>query len=425
MNIPDFNDIKIKNYIPQKIQLTNGIPVYCFENKDMDVVFVKIVFKNAGTVYQDKYFTASLTKTQLAQDTKDYSALSLADAMDYYGVNFSSSTSNERTVLNFSFLKQYQTEVLRLIEQILLYPLFNQDKLDITINNSKQEFLTKCRQTSFLAHREFMANLFGRENPYGRYASFEDYDKVKSEDLKLFYSKRYTFNQCYIIVAGNTDNVFYNQLGDILGKNNWNADTADTSSGGIAVNLNPKAETTVVNLDSAVQASVCMGKFFPDIHHKDYIPLTVLNCLFGGYFNSRLMSNIREDKGYTYGIDSFIAPFSKGSVFMIVTDVTAGMDGRTLEEIFKEIRILQTQKVSKEELDTVKHYMMGEMLRSNDGVSEIADSYDQFVRFGLADDYNGKSMDIVKNITADDIIRLAETYLNTDSFIISTAKNTK
>ena len=154
MNIPSFNNIEIKDYAPQKLFLDNNIPVYCFENKDMEVVFMKIVFYNAGTVFQDKFFVASLTKTQLAQDTKDFTALTLADAMDYYGVNFSATTSNERTVLNFSFLKQYQKEVLKLAGQIILYPLFNQDKLDITINNSKQEFLAKCQQTSFLAKND-------------------------------------------------------------------------------------------------------------------------------------------------------------------------------------------------------------------------------------------------------------------------------
>lgn len=425
MNIPSFNNIEIKDYVPQKLFLDNNIPVYCFENKDMEVVFMKIVFYNAGTVFQDKFFVASLTKTQLAQDTKDFTALTLADAMDYYGVNFSATTSNERTVLNFSFLKQSQKEVLKLAGQIILYPLFNQDKLDITINNSKQEFLAKCQQTSFLAHREFMANLFGRQHPYGKYAALSDYDKVNSEDLKLFYKKRYTFNQCYVIIAGNTDTEFKNLLNETLGKENWNSQTADTAPNNISVNKNPEVKTVITPLESAVQASVCLGKFFPSIHHEDYIPLTVLNCIFGGYFNSRLMSNIREEKGYTYGVDSFIAPYFSGSVFMTVTDVTADKDSETVEEIFKEMKILRQEKVSDEELDTVKHYMMGEMLRSNDGVSEIAESFDQLVRFNLPQDYNSKSMQIVKNITADDIIRLANKYFAKDSFIISISKNTK
>ena len=425
MNIPNFDSIKIKDYVPQKRALQNSIPVYLFENKDMEVIFMKIVFPNAGTINQDKFFVASLTKTQLNADTKDYTALALSDAIDYYGLNFSASTSNERTILNFSFLKQYQSEVLKLIEQMVLYPLFKQDKLDITINNSKQEFLAKCQQTSFLAHREFMANLFGKENPYGRYASLSDYDMVNNEDIRLFYQKRYSFNQCYFILAGNTDEAFVNELNEVFGKNNWNSNSADISTRKIAIDKNYDCKTIITPLDSAVQSSICMGKMFPSIQDEDYIPLTALNCLLGGYFNSRLMSNIREDKGYTYGIDSFIAPYRYGSVFMIVTDVTADKDMATLEEIYKEMQILQTKSVFKEELDTVKHYMMGEMLRANDGVSEIADNYDMFVRFNLPLDYNSRSMEIVKSITADDIMNLANKYLQQDSFLVSISKNVK
>ena len=425
MNRPSFDSICIKDYIPQEIALKNNIPVYYFKNGDMDVVFMKLVFFNAGTVFQDKFFVASLTKTQLAQDTRDYSALTLADAMDYYGVNFSQTTTNERTILNFSFLKQYQEEVMQLIRQIILYPMFNQDKLDITINNSKQDFLAKSRQTSFLAHREFMSSLFGKDHPYGKYASFSDYDKVKREDLRSFYEKRYTFNQCYIILAGNIDEKFINTLNNTLGESNWNEKTADTSSKSVIVNTDYEYKKVITPLDTAVQASICMGKMFPSIHEKDYIPLTVLNCLFGGYFNSRLMSNIREDKGFTYGIDSFIAPYRYGSVFMIVSDVTADKDDATLEEIYKEIGRLQTEKVSDEELSTVKHYMMGEMLRSNDGVSEIADTYDMFIRFNLPQNYNSCSMQTVKNITPEDIMNLANKYFCRDSFVISISKNTK
>ena len=137
------------------------------------------------------------------------------------------------------------------------------------------------------------------------------------------------------------------------------------------------------------------------------------------------MSNIREDKGFTYGIDSFIAPYRYGSVFMIVSDVTADKDDATLEEIYKEIGRLQTEKVSDEELSTVKHYMMGEMLRSNDGVSEIADTYDMFIRFNLPQNYNSCSMQTVKNITPEDIMNLANKYFCRDSFVISISKNTK
>ena len=425
MKIPEFGQTEIKNYVPQKTELTNGIPVYTFFDKEMEVVFFKIVFYNAGTIFQDKFFVASLTKTQLAQDTLRYSAMELADEMDYYGINFSHSTSNERTVLTFSFLKQYSSQAIKLIEQILIYPVFKQEKLDITVNNSRQEFLAKCQQTSFLAHRQVMAHLFGKDNPYGRYASFEDYGKINIEDIKTFYKQRYTYNQCYIVISGNADGQVHSMLNDSLGKSFWNKDSADTSARDVKITLSEENKRVVTELDSAVQASVAMAKIFPDVHHSDYIPLTVLNCLFGGYFNSRLMSEIREKRGYTYGIDSVIAPFSKGSVFMIVTDVNDGTDELTVQQIYKEMDILCKEPVSQEELTLVKNYMTGEILRNNDGVTEISESYDAVVRFNFPDNYTNIVLDRIRAVTASDIMTLAGKYFKDSGFVISICKKTK
>lgn len=437
MNITDLNQITIKDYIPKKLSLENNIPVYCFNNNDMEVVFVSFVFFNAGTISQNKFFTASLTKTQLSQQTKDYSDKQLSELLDYYGINYGQSTSSERTTLTFSFLKQFQNQAVKLLEQIVLYPVFSQSQLDITISKCKQDFLTKCSQGSFLAHRDFMYNLFGENSPYGKYAQFEDYDKVNSKDLEDFYHKYYSYNQCYIILSGNVDNDLIAQMNSIFGLAAWNGEyskhthntslTPSSTDNGYTFSMdysdNQREKINIVNLPSAVQSSICMGKFLPFIKHKDYIPLTFLNCLFGGYFNSRLMSSIREEKGFTYGIDSFIAPYKKGSVLMIVCEVNKENDFDTIEEIKHQIIRLQTEDVSKQELDMVKHYMIGELLRSTDGVIDISQMYDSFVRFNLPDDYNSKSMKILKALTSEDVKFLANKYLNKDSFTISIAKN--
>ncbi len=431
MNITDLNQITIKDFIPQKLLLENGSPVYVFNNNDMEVVFMNIVFFNAGTINQNKFFTASLTKTQLSHATKDFTDEQMSNQLDYYGISYSQSTSSERTTLTFSFLKRFQHQAIKLIEQIVLYPLFQQNQLDITINKCKQDFLTKCSQTSFLAHRDFMRNLFGENNPYGMYAQLEDYDKLNSEDLKDFYRKHYSFNQCYVILSGNVDKDFIANLNSTFGISRWNEEYSTFFKNSLSQNNNITSDYTdnqlekinIVNLPSAVQSSICMGKFLPDIHHKDYIALTVLNCLFGGYFNSRLMSSIREEKGFTYGIDSFIAPYKKGSILMIVCDVNKENDFQTIEEIKHQIIRLQTEDVSLEELNMVKHYIIGDMLRSTDGVIDISQMYDSFVRFSLPDNYNSISMNIIKNLTSKDIRNLANKYLNKDSFTISIAKN--
>lgn len=422
-NIPDFNSITIADYKPEIYTLSNGIKVYCFNNSDMEVVFMKFIFYNAGTINQDKFFVSTLTKTQLNQGTKDYSSLQLAYNFDFFGVNYTQTTSNEQTTLTFSFLKQYQKDVFKSIEQIIKYPTFPDDRLKITINDYKQEFLTKCQQTSFLARRSFMANLFGEDSIYGKYGKIEDYDKVKTDDLKRFYQQRYSSNQCYIMLSGNVDKEFVELLDKYIGQDNWNENTAQITTNNISIKQQKQNQTIITHQDKAVQASIVMGKFFPEIKHKDYISLNILNCVLGGYFNSRLMSNIREEKGYTYGIDSVIVPIKNGSVFMILTDVMKDKDEDTIKNIYYEMDNLCKEEIREEELNTVKHYMIGDMLRNMDGVIDICESYENIVRFSLKDTYNSEIINRIKTITSKELKDLANEYFKKESFLISIAKN--
>lgn len=168
-----------------------------------------------------------------------------------------------------------------------------------------------------------------------------------------------------------------------------------------------------------MQSSIVMGKIMPKINHEDYIPLAVLNCILGGYFNSRLMSNIREDKGYTYGIDSALVPFRFGNVMVVVSDVATDKENQTIEEIFKEMNILQNENVSQNELSIVKNYLTGEMLRSTDGVAEISENYEYILRNKLRQDYNSYMINQIRNITSEKIRETAQKYLSPDSFLCS------
>ena len=157
----------------------------------------------------------------------------------------------------------------------------------------------------------------------------------------------------------------------------------------------------------------------PKVDSADYIPLTVLNCLFGGYFNSRLMSNIREEKGYTYGIDSALVPFKYGNTMFIVSDVAMDKTDATIEEVFKEMQRLQNEKVSQEELSMVKNYMTGEFLRATDGVAEISENYDYIIRFELREDYNSYMLEEIRKTDAESLMLLAQKYLKPVDFLAS------
>lgn len=423
MTTPDFSQIKIKDYSPEIRTLSNGIVTYGFRSNQENVVYMRFFFDNAGTLSQEKFFTASLTKTQLDKDTKDHDYKTMAELTDYYGLLYTPVTSNERTSLLFGFLPRYQSEIFPLLQQMILYPRFNEQRLSNTIAGAKQIYRLKLQQTSFISQKNCMSLLFGKDNPYGVYAELEDYDKVKPEDLKRFWEKRYSYNQCHIVIAGNADEEFYKLLDKYFGSEKWNHESADLSTIEAAPNMTPHGERTRNIVENAVQTSISMGRLLPKTNHEDYIPLTVLNCILGGYFNSRLMSNIREEKGYTYGINSDISPFKYGNAMFIVSDVSSDKEEATLQEIFKEMRRLQQEPVAQEELSIVKNYMIGELLRSLGGIREIADNYEDILRYKLRQDYNSYLVETIRNTDEKDVIRVAKKYLDPDEFIISLAGN--
>jgi predicted Zn-dependent peptidase len=155
----------------------------------------------------------------------------------------------------------------------------------------------------------------------------------------------------------------------------------------------------------------------PTQTHPDFLKLNILNTILGGYFGSRLMKNIREEKGYTYGIGSVLISLKKEGFLVIVSEVGSAYTKKTLHEIFKEIRRLREEKVSPEELTLVKNYMMGDFLRSFDGPFAISESYRSMLDFHLSMDYFSRVIKTIKSITADEIMDLANLYLIEENFV--------
>lgn len=169
-----------------------------------------------------------------------------------------------------------------------------------------------------------------------------------------------------------------------------------------------------------------MGRVLPKRDHTDMPGLVVLNTILGGYFGSRLMRNIREDKGYTYGISSFIIPMAELSVLVVSTEVGSAFAEKTIEEVFKEMRKLQTEPISNDELELVRGYMTGQILRTFDGPFAIADSLASLfqynnLNFGYIDDL----IKTINQITPLELMELAKKYLDADSMVVSVAGSHK
>jgi predicted Zn-dependent peptidase len=167
---------------------------------------------------------------------------------------------------------------------------------------------------------------------------------------------------------------------------------------------------------NGVQGAIRIARPFYNRHHPDFMKAMVLNTVFGGFFGSRLMSNIREDKGYTYGIHSYVQNHIHESAWMISTDAGKEVCEATIEEVYKEMKLLREELVDDEELLLVRNYLIGTILGDLDGPFQIIGRWKNLILNNLTEDYFYRSIETIKTISAEELRELAKKYLNPEQF---------
>jgi predicted Zn-dependent peptidase len=253
-----------------------------------------------------------------------------------------------------------------------------------------------------------MCAVFGNENPLGRNTSLSDYQNLKLSDIKEFYASFYALSNCEIIISGKVEQSTINSLNTYFGKEGMGNSTPN-----IEVDFKPtKQQKLFIKKDNALQSAIRIGRKLPNKLHPDYFGLQILNTVFGGYFGSRLMKNIREDKGYTYGIGSGVSSFLDGGYFFISTDVGSDVAKDALKEIYKEIELIRTEEIPLEELQLVKNYLLGKLLKSCDGPFNMAELFENVYFYGLDYDFYNNYIKTIKEITPKTLIALGVKYFN-------------
>ena len=401
---------------PEITTLGNGVPVLYFNAGQEDIVQIDFSF-DAGETMAEKSLVAGMAKVMLVEGTQSFNAKELNDILDYYGIIISPYCTNDKAGITFLCLNKYAKETVELAKDILFNPLYRQEEFDSQINKQRTEFLMSLEVVGFLAKRNLSASIFGKNHPYGRLTQIEDFDNLSIEDIKSFHNKYYTTDTMSIFVSGKindiTKQLIYDHFGDIK----------RTEKKEI-IYMPPfpsKSEKLHIMKANALQDAIRIGKRSINIRETDYIGLMVINTILGGYFGSRLMKNIREEKGFTYGIGSAIASTQQTGVMIIASEVNHENTSEAIDEIFKEIGRLSKEPVGTEELDTVRNYMLGNIVRKLDGPFALAVNYKTLWEYGLDNTFNYKLIEKIKNISPDEIMSLAQTYYNIDDFTIVTA----
>ncbi|MFA6871546.1 MAG: pitrilysin family protein [Bacteroidaceae bacterium] len=406
---------KVQLLSPQRKWMKNGVPLSIINTGDQDVLHLEIII-SAGRYQQDYPLQAMFTNRMLREGTAQLASKEIAEKLDFYGSWVELSTSGEHSFISLSSLSKYFEQTVQLLAQMLFEPTFPAAELTDVLLRNKEQFLVNQSKVDYLSIRAFNTLVFGKEHPLGRTIHLADYDHLKSEQLVDFYQRYYSSANCFIYLTGKVTDESIAIIQNYFGDKTWGTEQKREEPHTHKMpELHPSQH--FIYHPNALQSSLRLGGQLMEINNPDSYAMNVLITILGGYFGSRLMKNIREDKGYTYDISAALPYYSGQGILIISTQAAPDYMDAILEEIYKEIELLQSTLVTEEELDRVRNYMYGNLCRNYEGPIDLADYWIYVETNHIKDNHFEKSLWAIKNTSAQDIQRLACTYLKKESMI--------
>lgn len=409
---PEFKAIEhIKLITPGHIKLDNDCNLYWFNSGEQELVRIEWLFNNLRFDPQKPLLNIAVN-TMLNDGTANLTAAQLADAIDYYGAFLQVDYGFDHSQVTLYCLNKHLKNTLPVIKDILTGSIFPQKELDTFIRNQQQKLQVSLQKNDFVARRAFNKALFGG-TMYGVSPDVDDYAKIQRADLLEHFKQMYQPNNCTLIAAGKIDDDILKEITSHFDKDWISRSIPDITQPDF---IESEQLFNYTEKPGALQSALRLGTKVINRTHPDFPALQVVNTILGGYFGSRLMANIREDKGYTYGIGSGMSSMKYSGAIFIATEVGADVTRPAMAEIEKEIDRLKTELVSDEELSLVKNYMLGSLLGSLENVFSHADKFKNVYLSGLDLEYYDRYTEVIRNITSGEVLTLANQYLNFDQF---------
>ena len=386
------------------VTLANGLLVYTVDGADEEVIRLEIVF-TSGMRAEHKKLVATATNYLINAGTANMTSAEIMEKLDFYGAFYQHDNQLDRCSVSLYTLKKYFEETLTIFAEFIQKPTFPEEELETYIKNSIQRFEINNAKNDFRARREFHKALFG-EHPYGRKVEVEDFDELTREDIVAYHQEHYALHNAKFILSGNFSSYELNAL-----QKAFYTFLPQEKSNTHYPNVNPVSPVQFYEERAeALQSAIRIGKQFVHKTDPDYIQLSILTTVLGGYFGSRLMTNIREDKGYTYGIGAGIYPLLDTSFFYIATEVGVDVTQKALDEIYAEIQRLTEELIPDEELQLVKNYLKGAYIGSIENIFSHADKFKSIDLYGLDYGYYVRYFKIIDETTSERLLQLAKEY---------------
>jgi zinc protease len=394
---------------PRKQTLPNGTDVFFIHGGSQDVLKIEVLFK-AGRWFETTWGASYFTSHLLAKGTKHKSSFEIAQWFDRYGAYLEVNAGLDVVSIALYALTKNLQPVIGLLQEILQQPVFPEKELDQSRSIYIQNLKVNHEKTSFLASKHFRKNLFGEDHPYGREIEEADINGLQQKNLFDYFN---TFFQDFsVFISGKFDASHEALIADI-----FSAWKTTPSPGKVLKPATLSPSSQYIEKEGSVQSSIRMGTRSIVRSHPDYAKAVFVSHILGGYFGSRLMKNIREEKGLTYGIHASLHPLRHESYLAIGADVNKENVDITFSEIRKELKRLREEKISLDELETARNHFIGSLQSELATPFAHADKLKTLYLFGLPADYYQRMIATVHQMNQAQVIETGEQYFHEEKFL--------
>jgi zinc protease len=393
---------------PRKEVLKGGAETYFVLGGTQDVSKVEIIFP-AGRWAEKAWGAAYFTSNLLSKGTKKKSSFEIAQLLDLFGAHLEIHAALDHVSVSLYILNKNFEAAITLFLELLTESIFPPEEFELIKSIYLQNLKVNYEKTSFQASKLVRKSLFGENHPYGKELEEVDVDNLSHQSLLNHYEEY--FKQATIFVSGKVSAKNQEFIERTFAAFEYNSIQRKDF-----INHDLKYPRQVVAKDGSVQSSIRLAKKSISKTHPDFSDALFLNHILGGYFGSRLMKNIREDKGLSYGISSSLHALKNDGYLVIGADVNNENVSLTFDEVAKELRRLRTEKIDKEELDIARNHFIGSLQLEITTSFAHADKIKNIILFNLSPQYYQNMIARVDAVSAEDMLQVANKYFHEDGF---------
>lgn len=400
---------------PSTMEMPNGTILTLVEDFQSELIRIEVIV-SAGIAHQEEPLQAQICAQLLKEGAGNMHGDEIAETFDYHGAYISAGALPDYSIISMVVLRDHFDEVFPVFFQMITKPEFPQKSFNRIIEERRQEFVINREKLPWEARRQMMNRIFGHDHPYGSLISEDNFRALSVESLKKFHTGHYIKQGARIVLTGNYNKQIIESLFTTFGSQKLIKDLSPLKPERIL--KNNFTGSFHLSRSESLQTALRYGCRTITMNHPEFIPLQITVSLLGGYFGSRLNQNLREDKGYTYGIGAGIIPMKNSSVFTIGAEVDSSKTRDAIAAIEYELVRLANIPPEHHEFHQTLTYLAGSFLRSIDGAFALADRIKTASDFDLDHQFYISYLNSLKTITPEIISQMTKKYLDPKQMVV-------